>query len=232
MTVPAISPRVADLLARMKNRNRGRLIFAIDATASREALWDLSCQLQSQMFEEAAKIGGLDIQLVYYRGENEVRSSAWTSDSYELARRMRGIRCEAGQTQITQVLRHIRKENERQKVNAAVFVGDACEEKPGDLYDSASGLETPVFWFQEGDGLAVNVNQRGGIVFNHPPQTVEKIFRELARLSGGAYAKFDAGAAAQLAELLRCIAAFACGGLTALADLRSQSAHELLSQLK
>jgi hypothetical protein len=64
MTFPAqASPRVAALLEKMR-RNRGRLIFALDATASREPTWDMAAQLQASMFEQAAMIGGLDVQLL------------------------------------------------------------------------------------------------------------------------------------------------------------------------
>ena len=233
MTIPTVSsPRVAALLEKMRGRARGRLIFAIDATGSREETWDLACQLQGQMFEEAAKIGGLEIQLLYYRGQDEVRHSAWLADGVELARRMRSIRCDRGTTKIARVLQHIRKEHAREKVDAAVFVGDACEEVPAELYDAAGGLDVPVFLFQEGDGLAMYVDDRGGFVVPHPPQTVEQVFREIARLTHGAYAKFNSGAAAQLGELLRAIAAFAVGGLTALSDLRTDAARKLIGQLK
>jgi hypothetical protein len=233
MTIPTVSsPRVAALLEKMRGRARGRLIFSIDATASREQTWDLACQLQSQMFEEAAKIGGLEIQLVYYRGADEVRESAWFADGGELARRMRSIRCDAGTTKIARVLQHIRKEHAHEKIDAAIFVGDACEEIPGELYDAASGLAVPVFLFQEGDGLAMSVDDRGGFVVPHPAQKVEDIFREIARLTHGAYEKFNSDAAAQLGELLRAIAAFAVGGLTALSDLRTDAARKLLTQLK
>ena len=47
---------------------RARLIFAMDATASREPTWDRACQVQGQMFLETAALGGLEVQLVYYRG--------------------------------------------------------------------------------------------------------------------------------------------------------------------
>jgi hypothetical protein len=168
VTVPVSSQRVAALLEKMRGRARGRLIFALDATASREQTWDLACQLQTEMFETAAKIGGLEIQLLYYRGADEVRHSAWLADGGELARRMRSIRCDAGLTKIAQVLQHVRKEHAREKVDAAVFVGDACEEFPGELYDAAAGLSVPVFLFQEGDG---DVDDRGsGFVVPHPPQ--------------------------------------------------------------
>ena len=116
------------------------MIFALDATASREPTWDMAAQLQAQMFEEAARIGGLDVQLIYYRGHDEVRHSSWFSDAHELVSRMNTIRCMAGATKIARVLRHIRTENEREKVGAAIFIGDAVEEPPGELYDAAAGL--------------------------------------------------------------------------------------------
>jgi hypothetical protein len=230
---PRTSPRIAALLEKEKvRRGRGRLIFAIDATASREAMWDMAAQLQAAMFQQAALIGGLDVQLVYYRGSDEVRHSSWFSDAHELVNRMGAIKCMAGSTKIARVLRYIRSENERERVSAAIFVGDAVEEPPQELYDAAAGLGVPMFMFQEGEGLALYVDQLGEFVHEHPPQTVEQVFRELAQLTGGAYGKFNAGAAAKLGELLQAVAAFAVGGMTALADLRTDSARKLLGQLK
>jgi hypothetical protein len=214
--------------------SRGRLIFALDATASREPTWDLASQLQATMFEEAAKVGSLDVQLIYYRGENDVRHTSWLADAHELVSRMSTIRCMAGATKIAQILRHIRREHEREKVSAAVFIGDACEEPPHELYAVAAGLGAPLFIFQEGgaDALALYLDQRGEIVYGHEPQTVEQIFRELARLTNGAYARFDGGAAGKLRELLQAVAAFAVGGVEALANQHTDSARKLLGQMK
>ena len=105
----------------------------------------MAAQLQAQMFEEAARIGGLDVQLVYYRGSDEVQPSAWFSDAHELIRRMSTIRCEAGATKIARVLRHIRTEHEREKISAAIFIGDAVEEPPSELYAAAADLGVPMF---------------------------------------------------------------------------------------
>jgi hypothetical protein len=230
MTLPAqASPRVAALLAKARSA-RARLIFALDATASREGTWDIACQLTSAMFQEAAKIGGIEIQLVWYRGEKELSHTAWTADAQALATQMRRVRCESGATEIARVLRHIRAEHTHQKVDAAIFVGDAVEESPGELYDLAAGLP-PCFVFQEGDGVVATVDLHGQIT-NHASQTVERVFREIARLTKGAYGEFDAGAAKQLGELLRAVVAFAVGGFTALADQRTDSARKLLSQMK
>jgi len=199
---------------------RGRLIFALDATMSRQPTWDSACALQADMFREAAAAGGLDIQLVYFRGLGECGASAWVADSAKLASLMSRIDCRGGHTQIGKVLSHARKEHGRKPVQALVFVGDAMEEKIDDLCAAAGELSllgVPVFMFQEGhDAVA------------------EKAYREIARLSRGAYCRFDAGAAHELGELLRAVAAYASGGrkaLAALATRQSASAQKLLAQL-
>ena len=201
---------------------RGRLVFALDATMSRQPTWDLACKLQAEMFEEAGAVGGLDVQLVFYRGIHECRASPWVSDPARLAALMEKIDCRGGHTQIGRVLGHLRKETKRQKVDAFVFVGDAMEEKVDDLCAIAGELGllgVPAFMFQE----------------NRDP-IAEQAFREIARLTKGAWCPFDAGAAAQLKELLRAAAAYAAGGRVALADLSKRAGGEgavrLLSQIR
>jgi hypothetical protein len=194
---------------------RARIAFVIDATASREPTWDMASKLQAQMFEETGKIGGLEVQLIYFRGPYECSHSAWISNGAELARMMAKVMCQAGETKIGKALAHARKEHQREKINAVVYVGDAMEEIAGDLYDAAAGLGVPLFMFQEGD-------------LSEPEET----FCEMARLTKGAYARFDPGSAKLLGELLRAVAAFAIGGVTALADQRSEGARKLLGQLK
>jgi hypothetical protein len=200
---------------------RGRLIFALDATMSRQPLWDTACRLQADMFRETAAIGGLDVQLIYYRGLAECRASGWVSDALKLGGLMEKIDCRGGHTQIGKILAHARRENEKRKVQALVFVGDAMEEPIDDLCAVAGGLGllgVPAFVFQEG----------------HDP-VAEQAFREIARLSRGAYCRFNTGAANELAELLRAVAAYAAGGMKALADLKarhSSGAIKLLEQLR
>ena len=117
---------------------RGRLVFALDATMSRQPTWDSACALQADMFREAAAVGGLDIQLVYFRGLNECRASSWVADSDRLASLMSRIDCRGGHTQIGKVLSHARNEHGRKPVQALVFVGDAMEE-PIDSLCAAAG---------------------------------------------------------------------------------------------
>jgi len=197
---------------------RGRLLFALDATMSRQPTWDLACQLQAQMFDTVAQTGGLDVQLQFFRGFGESGASKWVSDAKSLARIMTGLECRGGQTQIAKVFAHARKEHKKKKVNAVVFVGDAMEEDIDRLAHRAGELgllNCPMFLFQEGNDARV-----------------EKAFREFARLTKGAYARFDSSAPDQLAELLRAVAAFASGGRTALQSQNSGSARLLLEQMK
>jgi hypothetical protein len=200
---------------------RGRLIFALDATMSRQPTWDTACRLQADMFREATAAGGLDIQLVYYRGVAECRASPWIAEAARLGALMSRIDCRGGHTQIGKVLAHARRENDKAKVGTLVFVGDAMEETLDDLCAGAGELglrNIPAFMFQEG----------------YDP-VCEQAFRGIARLTRGAYCRFTPGAAHELAELLRAAAAYAAGGMKALADLKrrnSAGAVRLLEQLK
>jgi hypothetical protein len=199
---------------------KGRLVFALDATMSRQPTWDMACALQADMFREAASIGSLDIRLVYYRGLNECRATGWISDSGQLAKLMSKIDCQGGNTQIGKVLSEARREAVASAVRAVVFVGDAMEEPVDELCAKAGELgllKVPVFMFQEGHDA-----------------TAEQAFREIARLTGGAWCKFDPGAAAQLRELLRAVAAYAAGGREALQRLAKtgSGAARLIGQMK
>jgi hypothetical protein len=225
-TKPSTSEDIAAFVAKAKTMSprapgsRGRLIFALDATLSRQPTWDMACALQADMFREAAALGSLDIRLVYYRGYNECRATAWISDTAELARLMGKIDCRGGNTQIGRVLSDARREAAASGVRAVVFVGDAMEEKVDELCAKAGELgmlKVPVFLFQEGHDA-----------------DAEQAFREIARLTGGAWCRFDPGAASQLKDLLRAAAAYAAGGREALMRLsaRESGAAKLLGQMK
>lgn len=221
----ATAADVADFVRRMKDLTpttaaaRGRLIFAMDATMSRQPTWDMALALQADMFSAVKAVGGLDVQLVYFRGAGECRASKWVSDPDALAALMTQVSCAGGYTQIGKVLSHARKECAGSKpVSALVYVGDCMEEDVDDLCGRAGELAllgVPVFAFQEGfDSKA------------------ERAFREIGRLTKGAYCRFDAGSAAQLRELLSAVAVYAAGGRKALAALSGRGARALLQQLK
>jgi hypothetical protein len=208
------SPRIK------RGQGRGRLIFGLDATASREPTWDRACDIQAKMFGETASLGGLDIQLCFYRGFREFQATPWLSDSGELLQRMTRVVCAAGKTQIRRLLRHAIAEASRGKVDAAVFVGD-CMEEDLDAVCATAGelglLGVPIFLFHEGyDAVA------------------ERAFREVARLTRGAYCRFDAASPDQLRDLLSAVAVYVAGGRQALTDFgqrRGGVALQLTHQL-
>jgi hypothetical protein len=181
---------------------RGRLIFAMDATASREPTWDRAAQIQSSMFVETRDLGGLEVQLCYYRGFRDFAASPWYQDSDALLKRMNQVFCEAGLTQIGRVLENALSEAQKGRVDALVFVGDCMEESRDRLADLAGRLGllgVPAFVFQEG----------------RDPAT-ERCFREIARLTGGAWCPFDSSSPQMLRDLLAAVAVYAAGGRKAL----------------
>lgn len=183
---------------------RGRLLFAMDATASREPTWDAASHIQAQMFEETAALGGLDVKLVYYRGFKQFFETPWVGNAKDLLSTMTDVTCAAGMTQIERVLEHAITEARRGKINALVFVGDCMEEDIDRLCGRAGELGllgVPAFMFQEGADLAA-----------------ERAFKQIAQLTRGAYCHFDAASAQHLRELLGAVAVFAAGGRKALED--------------
>jgi len=215
---------VAEFVRRMKElgprtaTGRGRLLFAMDATMSRQPTWDMALALQADMFNAVKAVGGLDVQLIYFRGAGECRASKWVSDPDALAALMTQVNCAGGYTQIRKVLSHARTEAAKKPVNALVYVGDCMEEDVDDLCGRAGELAllgVPMFLFQEGADARA-----------------ERAFREIARLTKGAYCRFDAGSAAQLRDLLSAVAVYAAGGRKALAALSGRGARALLQQLK
>ena len=205
-----------------KPRQRGNLIFALDATASREHTWD-----------SAAAAAGFDVPrgrldrrrstcswstFAALQGyDAECKASDWVGNPMQLAALMAKIRCETGKTQIGRVLDHALRETTKRPIGALVFVGDAAEEPRDQLVVAARKLAeagTPVFMFQEGDDQIARLR-----------------FSEIAEVSRGAYHKFDAGSARQLGELLRAVAAFAVGGVVALEKQDSAAARLLLRQV-
>jgi hypothetical protein len=227
--VDAFLAKVAALPpARSDQKTRARLIFALDATASRERSWDQAIQVQAAMFEETQSVGGLDVQLCYYRGLGEFTASPWCRGADELLPRMSAVRCAPGLTQIGRLLDHVIKTAgpagkpvADAPLRALVFVGDACEEPRDRLADQAGRLRllgVPVFVFQEGrdpDALAA--------------------LRDIARLSGGAWSPFDSASPGLLRDLLSAVAVYAAGGRRALEDFsqhHGDAVRRLTAQLR
>ena len=201
-TVDAFVREVERLPSTSGRPGRGRLLFGMDATASREPTWDHACSIQGEMFVAADTLGGLDVRLAFYRGFDELKVSRWTSDGRELARLMGAVRCLAGRTQIGRLLRYAGDQRRDSRLDAVVFVGDCCEEDVDQVGHEAGQLGLlglPVFVFQEGDD-----------------RIASRLFPQIAKLTRGAYCKFDRNSPDQLKRLLGAVAAYAAGGREAL----------------
>jgi hypothetical protein len=194
--------------------SKPRIIFSLDATASRAPTWQRAQRVQGEMFE--AMSGRGEVQLVSYSGAG-VLSSRWATDSRELADDMARVHCVAGNTQIRALLRHYRQEAKGGRV-VAVFIGDTVEEDSQDLIDEARKcklLGVPVFVFHE---------------VGNP--SAEPTLRAIAQESGGAYVRFaDGDPKKDLQPLLGAVAAYAEGGRRALLKYGEQSKSEAVKAL-
>lgn len=95
-----------------------------------------------------------------------------------------------------------------------VIVGDSLEEgvdKIGALAGELGLLGVPAFLFHEG---------------NNPVAAFA--FQQIAKLTRGAYCRFDAASAKTLKELLAAVAVYAAGGRLALEDLAKRQGGEAL----
>jgi hypothetical protein len=219
--VSSFLDRLSALPAVTSRPQAQRLIFALDATASREPTWQSAQKTQTEMFEVAATLGGIEIQLCYYRGLDEFRASEWTPDAADLRREMAGVQCVGGYTQIARVLEHIARECRSQPLRAFIFIGDCVEESPDTLCHRAGALAlfgVRAFVFQEGHDL-----------------NAERAFRQIAGITGGAYSRFDHHSAGHLRDLLGAVAAYTTGGMKALqqyGEKRGDAVLQLTNQMK
>ena len=193
-----------------------RILFAMDATASREPTWDMAMNLHAELFSAAAG-GGVAVQLAYYRGFNEFHASPWSTSAAALLAQMTGVRCRGGLTQIGRVLQHALDESRQQRIKAVVFIGDACEEDHDALAGRAGQLAVfnlPCFVFQEGADPVAN-----------------RAFRDIAAITRGAHVPFAPGSADTLRTLFGAVAAYAARGRDGLAAIEHAAARRLLAQL-
>lgn len=159
------------------------IIFAVDATASREQFWNESMAMQNNLF---SVIKGLDlnlnVQLVSYGGLSSFTESSWHNSASMLKYSMEQIKCNAGGSQIGKVLQHTLSATSSKDVHALVFVGDSCEEKIKKLIPLAEQLkDKKVFPFIFDDGK--NSTARNS--------NTEKAFQAMADSGGGVCASFS-----------------------------------------
>ncbi len=199
-----------------------RIIISLDATtsmgeylASRKLTLEAARHIVLPMFENA-RAAGLEVQLVYFRGDDqradqprECRASKWFRDPEELARAMAAVEHWPGWTQHNRVLQHVLRQAEKGPVHELVIITDAFEQR---------GLRRP-----DGDSLdevcmdamrqrrlgtkitaAYKGTIRGGCPLDRAGVSAEQAFRMIAEDNNGAcflYKPGDPNITKQFGEL-------------------------------
>ncbi len=194
-----------------------RIMFALDATASRQPTWDIACALHAEIFLAARDVGEVAVQLLFYRGLGELKKSPWVSSRQRLLELMQRVSCTGGLTQIGRLLREAAREASAHPVKALIFVGDCFEEAEDEVLRLAGQLRLlnlPVILLQEGIDAEAS-----------------SVFAKIAKLSGGAHLPFASGSAEHLRRLLGAAVNFAVGGRERLLRQDTSTARQLLGQL-
>jgi len=206
-----------------RSKRPGRLVFILDLTASRKPSLMRARIATAEMFLAVKRIGAVAVKLIYYRGD-EVVAGAWESDPEAVSRTMRQLSCESGETQIVRALQ-LAVRGDKEPASGVVFIGDHCQDDPARLVDLAKAFgkrRTPIFVFHE---CADD---------NEDALDAKPIFKDLARLSGGAYCEFEPESAEALRELLASVAAFSAAGAEGVKNIpqvQTPEARQLQSRL-
>jgi hypothetical protein len=174
---------------------RARLVLAFDATASRSAAWATSGPLTEALL--AALPGQLDVALAVHGGGKLHTFTRFEKDARKLCDRVAGIRCQAGETRLLDILARVLTTD---GVSTIVYVGDVFEESAGQAHKLAATLAARnirLIVLQDADCL------------DHPERG---IFAEMTALTGGALLPFDASALPKLRKLFEAVAVLAVGG--------------------
>lgn len=175
---------------------RPRLIFGVDATASREPAWATARQVTDALVK--ALPGELDVALAVHGGSRVHTFTAFTNDAATLRDRAAGVECVAGLTRLLPILS---ASLERPNVRVVVYIGDVFEEN-----------------ITQGRLVADSMGARGTKLFvlhdtaDPSARRDAELFWDLAKRTGGCVLPFDARAAGRLRDLLSAVAVYAVGG--------------------
>jgi hypothetical protein len=201
---------------------RPRLLFAMDATASREPSWQLAQTITGAMF--AAVPGALDVALAYHGGGRLKEVTPFAADTRAFLDKVHTVQCEAGGTALTALLEAA---TTIARLKALIYVGDCFEEDPavaGALAQQLRLKGVRVFVFHD------TTSQQQG----YDVDGARAVFAQLAAVTSGVLLPFDADALDQVKALLEAIAVYAVGGLKLLAARQRAlpAARLLLDQLR
>ncbi len=175
---------------------RPRLVFAVDATASREPAWAAARQVTDALVQ--ALPGELDVALAVHGGSRVHTFTGFTSDARTLRDRAAGVTCQAGSTRLLPILSASLKQP---AVRVVVYIGDVLEES-----------------LAHGRPLADQMGAQGIKLFvlhdtaDRSAQRYAEVFWDLAKRTGGCVLPFDPSAPGRLRDLLSAMAVYAVGG--------------------
>ena len=204
------------------NESRPRLLFAMDATASREASWNVAKEITGAMFE--AVPGALDIALAYHGGGQLREVTPFSSNAKVFLDQVHIVRCTEGVTALNQVLE---KATQLSGLKALIYIGDCFEEDLSLAMEFAKqlklrGVRCFMFHDTSSSGQGYDV------------QTAATVFASIAQISGGALLPFDENSPDLVKALLEAIAIYAAQGIKALEKKRASlpAARLLLEQIQ
>src|SRR5262249_42721485 len=190
--------------------------------------WDRAKVLQRAVFKAAAG-SGLEMKFAFYGGDDAagVRrcriTTRWITDPDDMAAVMDRAECSCGcYVNIRDVLAQSVKEAEERPLRAVIIVGDTFHDDPDGLDEAA---------------ISANRLRRAGarvvlVQLGDDLNTARRL-QYLARVSGGAYFRFDPRTQErQFSEMWKAVSAYASGGEEAVKMTGGQAAPLLLQHLK
>lgn len=188
---------------------RGRVVFILDATGSRDEMWKATSKLTHQAFEAVAG-QNLDVKLICFRGgesrggwaddgPRECRAYKWVSTAKELRAFMDGVKCTSGKTQMVRAISHVTKMAD--KPAAVVYLGDMCEEEPYDVVEAARATGVRFFVLQDNPPWLVDGETDDRI------EKARGLFKAIADATGGAYSPLSR--ASDIGAMMAAVAKYA-----------------------
>ena len=213
----AIADRAALHAAALKPR-RPRLVFAMDATASRQGAWDEAKKATDTLF--TALPGELDIALAVHSGSTVKVFTDFSNDVATFRDHAASVSCVAGMTRLVDIMGKTRSHSD---VRVFLYIGDCFEESERDAYAAADAFRA------RGIRAIMMHDSKGGGGPND-----RQVFEEIARRTGGVCIDFHGGDRQGLKDIFEAVAVLAAGGIKALEQRKGQlpGAAKLLPYLK
>lgn len=216
------TPKKETLAKAIQSESRPRLLFTMDATASREPSWNVAKEITGAMFE--AVPGALDVALAYHGGGRLQEITPFSASAKAFLDKLHMVQCRAGCTALNKILNAA---IDIPRLKALIYVGDCFEESTIEAVELAQQLKLKgVRCFMFHDTSSGNQG--------YDVKTARTIFEQIAQITGGALLPFDENSPGMVKALLEAIAIFASLGIKALEQKTKYlpAARLLLDQMK